>query len=739
VLFAAFMAAQSALKRRELSNLFFRGSLATTGSREDFLDKTALQCALSTNFWARFLLQSPEARFGNAMTTGAPCISVERQQRVLVLGNLQSGKTSLLRRLSGERSTYMGIPGSSHELEVFPMALRRRLSLRDWLKERFHLGRTAAPFLLIDTPGTTTLLPQGEDEDVARDALLRLCPDVLLVVADAKSLRRSLAIVAHAAEFGLPMVLALNMMDEARQRGIEVDVTLLATHLGIEVVPTSATDDEGIGELAAALTRARLPQRLDIFSKGVERALDELKPLLEPLGPQGRGVALLALTQDPVALRHVAKMLGPQTVAVVSNVIEQARHSLSPSIEAYLNESLFRAAARLASKVVATRTAGKGRALDVLGRAAYHPVWGVLLAMAMVVALYYWVGVLGATIVVDALDAQVFQKWLVPLVEAWTKSVPIAIVRDALVDPDFGLVPTGLFLAFGLVMPVLFFFYTAFGVLSDSGYLPRLSVLSDVLLRRIGLNGRAILPLAMGMSCVTMALLTTRMLSTRKERIIASFLLMLGMPCAPLLSVMFVVLGRMPVSASITVFGVLALQIVLAGALAARVLPGSPGDFIIEIPPLRAPSARRVLGTAVRQTFRFMKEAVPFFLAASLALFVFQRIGGLAALEHAARPLVGGWLGLPDESVQVFVKTFVRREAGAAELNLLAPRFTNLQVVVTLLVMTFLTPCANALIVLFKERGAKVASAIVAAVFLYALFTGIAVSAVCRWLGIDFT
>jgi ferrous iron transport protein B len=672
------------------------------------------------------------------MTTQPPCFLQNKQRRVLVLGNLQCGKTSLLRRLSGKGTTYMEMPGSSHGLEVFPMAAKWNETLRSRIQARLRLGHIETPFLLIDTPGTTTLLPQGEDEAVARDALLHLSPDIILVVADAKNLRRGLAIVAHAAEFGLPMVLALNQWDEALQRGIDVDVALLATHLGIEVVPTSATNDEGIDQLASALSRPRVPRRVDGFSIKIERSLEDLAPILEPLGPKARGVALLALAKDPAALRHIEKLLGPQSAAAVEDALKLARQGFGPSIEAALNESFFRAAQRLASKVVTLRREGRARILDVLGRAAYHPVWGIGIAALVVLALYYWVGAIGATWVVDTLEEHVFVGFLVPLVESWAARIPSDFVRDALVDPDFGLVPTGLFLAFGLVMPVLFFFYTAFGMLNESGYLPRLSVLADVLMRRIGLNGRSILPLAMGMSCVTMALLTTRMLSTQKERIILSFLLLLGVPCAPLLAVMLIILGDMPLSASFAVFGIIATQIVLAGVVAAWIIPGAAGDFILEVPPARIPSVRRVVSNAARQTARFIQEAVPFFLFASLLLFLFERVGGLAALEQAARPLMGGWLGLPDESVQVFVKTLVRREAGAAELELMRGHFSNTQLVVTMLLMTFLTPCANSLIVLFKERGPKVASVLVAVVFVYALAIGATLNALFGWLGIHF-
>jgi ferrous iron transport protein B len=285
---------------------------------------------------------------------------------------------------------------------------------------------------------------------------------------------------------------------------------------------------------------------------------------------------------------------------------------------------------------------------------------------------------------------------------------------------------------------VLLFFYVAFGVLQDSGYLARLSVLLDRHLRRVGLNGRGLVPLAMGFSCVTMALITTRMLQSRRERVIASFLLILAVPCAPLLGVMLVVLGDMPLSATIVTFGIIALQVLLAGNLAARILPGRGGDFILELPPMRMPRWRHVFWITWRQTFLFMKEAVPYFLLATFVLFVFDRMGGLDVVKAAVEPSMNWLLGLPEDAVQVFIKTMIRRENGAAELERLRGEFTNLQSVVTLLVMTFVTPCVNSALVLYKEQGAKAATVILAIVPAWALAVGAALYHGCRLLGVTF-
>jgi len=666
-----------------------------------------------------------------------------RSGDVLILGNLQAGKTTVFRRLCGERAREIVIPRTSSRLawaRVRPRAIgriRRVLGKLTGARPTERASASGDGLALLDCPGTATLFPQSEDELVARDTLLGMRPSAILVVADAKNMRRSLALIAHAAEFQLPMVVALNMVDEASRYGIAVDAGLLASQLGVDVIPTVAHQGQGLDRLVESLVTARVPRRIARFAERIERRIEALEELLAELPCCSRGVAEMILVGDAEAEQLVRETLDSEALERARVLVSDFAVEQHVPLDVILTESMHAGAARLADQAV-TRKSVRRWYLDAIGRYAHHPVIGLVIAAIVVSAMYLWVGELGATRVVDGLNTHVFEGWLIPLCDRAVAHIPWPIVREAIMDPDFGLLPTGVFLAFGLVMPVLFFFYFGFTLLVESGYLPRLSILLDRVLRVIGLNGRGILPLAMGLSCVTMALITTRMLETQKERNIASFLLILGMPCAPLLAVMLVILGDMSVSASVVVFGVIALQTLIAGLLAARVHPGLVSDFIIEVPPMRVPRMRSVLTHTVRQTYHFMKEAVPLFILASLVLFAIDRLGGLAAAERVTEPLVGGFLGLPDESVQVFIKTMIRRESGAAELNLTMGGFDNVQLVVTLLVMTFLTPCINSFFVLIKERGLRNALVLVLLASVNALLVGAAVNGICRGLGVTF-
>lgn len=666
----------------------------------------------------------------------------EGAKSVLLLGNLQTGKTTLFNRLCGDRSREIDIPDSAFTLVQGEMTSGARGWGLSALLSRREARREGESRLAFDTPGTSTLFPQTDEELVLRDALLHLLPDVLLLVADAKNVRRSLALAIHASELGLPMVLAVNMSDEASRQGIGVDTELLAEKLGIDVVATTAVEDEGTDEIRRCLEAPRVPHRQLEPPEPIAKRLAAIESLLgevaEELPLSAAGMALLLLAGDRAARELIERLLDEDVLGRISEEIDGWQSTLHVPPEVILTDLIYDVAEKMSDDVVRKRP-GHPAYSDTFGQLATHPFWGVIIAAVVVTLMYFFVGDLGATRVVDALNGHLFERILLPLSAQAVSHIPWEFVRDAIMDPDFGLLPTGLFLAFGIVLPVLFFFFLAFGLLQSSGYLARLSVLLDRVFRRIGLNGKGVMPLVMGFSCVTMALITTRMLESRKERIIASFLLLLGFPCAPLLGVMLVVLGDMPVSATLTVFGVLLVQVIVAGMLANKLVPGLSPDFIMVMPPMRWPRLGHVLRQTVGQTYEFMKEALPLFLLASLVLFVFDQIGGLALLEEGTRPLTQGLLGLPDQAVQVFIKTMIRRENGAAELARVEDSFTNLQLVVTLVVMALILPCVNSFIVLIKERGVKIALIIVGIIMIYAIVVGAALSQFCLLMGIDFT
>ena len=224
--------------------------------------------------------------------------------------------------------------------------------------------------------------------------------------------------------------------------------------------------------------------------------------------------------------------------------------------------------------------------------------------------LYEFVGYTGAQTLVGLVEKVLFGEYFVPFLR---RLLPSGFIAELLTG-KYGLISMGLTYAIGIVMPVVGTFFIAFGLLEDSGYLPRLSILSDRLMRIMGLNGKAVLPMVLGFGCGTMATMSTRILSSKRERLIAILLLALGIPCSAQLGVMMGIAAGFSQRAILTVFAVVASQLLLVGYLSSKLIHGKPSEFIFEIPPIRIPQFKNV---ALKTWYRvqwYLKEAVPLFL-----------------------------------------------------------------------------------------------------------------------------
>ncbi len=529
------------------------------------------------------------------------------------------------------------------------------------------------------------------------------------------------------------------MIDEAFPRGIEIDIDKLSEILGVRVYTTVAREGIGVPKLMSGLSEMKIPKKLIKYPDWIEKFLEIVTKFLGPADISTRAIGLLLLAEDRGIDKYIDNKFGPGMLLQLKELADESRNEAPMSCSMLLTNLYNKKASEIVNAIQTVEPPSKNPLLVKFGDWCTQFSTGIPIAITILWAMYMFVGAFGATYLVDQINGIFFEGFLIPLAEKLVNPIPSVFIRDMIIDADFGVLPTGVFLALGLVVPVLFCFYIAFGILEDSGYLPRVSLLLDKVFQKMGLNGKGVIPLVMGFSCVTMALLTTRLLDTEKEKNIASFLLFLSMPCAPLIAVMLIILDEMPISATITVFGIICSQILIAGFLADKILSGSRTPLFLEIPPMRLPKPFHIIKMSTLKTYFFMKEALPVFIFASLIVFLFQRMGGLTMLENVTGPFLSKIIGLPEKSIQVFIKTMIRRESGAVELQHLNTVYTNLQLVVNLLVMTFIAPCINAIIVLFKERGVKVSVTILSVVTVYAIIIGSIVNHTCRYFGITFS
>ncbi len=633
---------------------------------------------------------------------------VERMRTTVLVGNPNVGKSVLFRNLTRRYVTVSNYPGTTVEI------VRARASEEVGARE------------IVDTPGLNDLAPRSDEARVTRE-LLAANPEATVVqVADAKNLRRALFLTFQIAELQRPMVLVLNMWDELEERGGRVDTERLERLLGVPVVRSVAPRGVGTGELIAALDRAAVPA----------------------IAPRDGS----APPSDVARLDRVNDLL-----AETWSITQPDRAPLGVR----------------------------------LGFWAMHPVKGFAVLAAILLAVFWFVGLFGAGTLVDALEVAGFEQRISPAAiriadrvlpfphRHAVETVPYAFalplspahevvlgeadrsairpayvippgtglspgqtvirwVHDFLVGP-YGQVTMGLSYALAIVLPIVTVFFLVFSVLEDSGYFSRMSVMLNRAFRLMGLNGKAVLPMILGLGCTTMATMTTRVLESRKERVVTTMLLALAVPCSAQLGVLLALMAALSPAGATVWMAIMVAVIVLVGWLTSKVFPGEGSEFILELPPMRRPQVGNVITKTYSRIEWYLKEVIPVFLVGTAALFLLDRIGALAAISRAAQPLVVGWLGLPAEMSNALLVGFMRRDFGAVYVLDAATGagaiLSQHQILVAMVTITLFMPCFATLLMITKEHGRRTAAGMVAFIFPFAVLIGGLVNQLGRWLG----
>jgi ferrous iron transport protein B len=349
-----------------------------------------------------------------------------------------------------------------------------------------------------------------------------------------------------------------------------------------------------------------------------------------------------------------------------------------------------------------------------LGRLLARPATGIpILLLVIYLGLYQFVGQLGGGTLVDWLEGPVFEQRLNPWFNRLFAGIPWEPVRSLFVG-EFGLLTLGVRYAVAIILPIVGTFFLFFSLLEDSGYFPRLALLVDRLFKRLGLSGRAVIPIVLGFACDTMATMVTRTLETKRERVLATMLLALAIPCSAQLGVILALMAHEPLALGVWSLSVLGTFVVI-GALGARVLPGDGPVFHMELPPLRRPRLGNVLTKTLARMQWYFLEVLPLFLLASVFLWAGKLTGLFQVVVGGLKPLVGA-LGLPIETATIFLFGFFRRDYGAAGLFDLQQQgvLSPIQLTVAAVTLTLFVPCIAQFLMMLKERGAKTAIAMLA-------------------------
>lgn len=511
---------------------------------------------------------------------------------------------------------------------------------------------------IIDAPGAYSLEEMAEAERIA--ARLVEEADVVVNVVDAGNLERNLYLTFELAEKGKPMVVALNMWDEARKRGIEIDIRALEDILGIPVVPVVATTGEGVRDLLAALSQARVPR--PVSSDHAHRWEDIGRVITRVQKFSYRRPTWQDALQRLTILPGLGFVFGLLVLAGIFFAVRLTGEGLI----GYVLDPLF-----------------EGHYLPLLERLSgflsRYPLWHEVLLGKLV-------------------DGHIdFERSL-------------------------GLLSTGVYVSLGTVLPYVFAFYLVLGILEDVGYLPRLAVFLDGFLHRLGLHGYSVVPMLLGLGCNVPGIMATRILESEKERFVVATLIAIGIPCSAQQALIIGVLAPHGVAPILVVYGTLLAVIVFLALLLKYLVPGFRPPLICEIPPYRLPFPKAILTKLWVRLQGFLRDALPIVFLGVLGVNLLSLTGALSSLARIVNPWVAHAVGLPREALLVIALGFLRKYMAMG--LLLPLGLSVKQLVIASVILSLFFPCVAAFVVILREFGWKRLLIAVAIMLSFAFLVG---------------
>lgn len=544
-------------------------------------------------------------------------------RKIVLAGNPNVGKSVVFSQLTGSKVMISNYAGTTVEFT------------------RGQLNTEKESFEVLDAPGTYSLTPSSKVEEVASSLVDQA--DIVINVVDATNLERNLLLTTELLEREVPVIISLNMIDEAGHKGIKIDLEKLESLLGVPIIPTVAVSGEGLKELVDALPRA------------VNRKMVSLE------------------TGDRWA--YLGSVVGE-----VQEVVHR-HHSW----------------------------------LETLQDASLRPLTGIPIAAGILFVAFQLVIGLGE-LIAGFLEEYVFNGLYEPLLaylsrvmggSGFLHDVLIGRLIDGEIEfaESLGVLTTGVFVELGIVLPFLTVFYFVLGFLEDSGYLPRLAVMVDRSMHRLGLHGYSIIPMVLGFGCNVPAALAARNLESRRERFIACTLMAVAVPCMAQLALIVGLVGRFGGAYLAVVFASLFFIWVVLGLIIDRVMPGYTPSMVVEIPPYRIPSLKaqaKKLGMRIKG---FLVHATPYILGGILVVNILYIVGFIDFVGVLFAPVIQGLLGLPGEAVSTLLIGFLRKDVAVAMLVPLG--LSARQFVIGAVVLAAYFPCAATFTVLVKEMGVK--------------------------------
>ncbi len=621
--------------------------------------------------------------------------------RMALAGNANVGKSVIFNQLTGLHQHIGNWPGKTVEKAEGTLHFR---------------GHTID---VIDLPGIYSMSTFSLEEVISREYIIDERPDVVINVIDASVLERNLYFTMQLLELGRPMVIALNQVDTAKKKGIVIDHKELSRLLGVPVVPTVAVKSHGITELleaavhAASWGRSPAPPR---YGNEIEKAIAGISRMFRGSGmkypPRWMAIKLL---QDDKEMKKIPmdKSILERSEKAARSIERIHKHPCTTAIAS----EIYGRAAEIA-RLVQTRTSKGRRMADRLDDISTRGAWGYAIMAGVLLATFACIFITGnaiAGLIEDSLAAAT--EPLAGYLPGFAGGIAMAVIE-------------GIIATLTVVIPYILPFYIILGILESSGYLARIAFLMDSAMHRIGLHGKAFIPLMMGFGCNVPACIGCRVMETHRERLIAVFVITL-IPCAAVTTVILGLVGRF-----VGIWWALGLYIVDAvivfslGRIAFKALPGEPTGLIMEMPAYKVPHWRTVLKQTWFKIEGFVYIAFPVIIASTVVIKALDMLGTLSVISGAMSPVTVGWLGLPAIAGVLLIFGMLRKEltlvmlAGYMGTTNFAAVLSPVQMIVFALVTMLYIPCAATIAALVKEIGTSKAALITVLEIAFAILVG---------------
>jgi ferrous iron transport protein B len=582
---------------------------------------------------------------------------------------------------------------------------------------------------VVDLPGIYSLSTYSIEESISRRFIAVDKPDVVINVIDASVLERNLFFTLQLMELETPMVIALNQMDVASRKGIQIDVEKLEEILGVPVVPTVAVKGVGIFKLlekAVEIFEGKLSAKPKPVKYGeeVEQRIEKIAEAVRGSGLPypARYVAIKLLEGDREIQEEVEKA-NPQAAALARRLGEELEKLHGHSCPTLITSERYQAANCIAREVQRLIPPVKPTLGEKLHNVTTHRVAGYLVMAATLLSMFLFVFTVG----------NFFSEFLSSFLYGFKPFFEGFFGTGFIGQLFWGGVVEGLIAGATIALPYVIPFYLALYFLEDSGYLSRIAFLMDSIMHRMGLHGKAFIPLLLGYGCNVPACLGCRIMETQRERLIAAFVTTL-VPCAARTVIILGLVGRfIGIQWALVLYVLDLLVIFLLGRLAFKILPGEPTGLIMEMPDYRLPHLRTVLSQTWFRLLEFLKIAFPLIIVSTLTVKLLEALGMLSFFTSLLAPVTVGWLGLPVETGVTLLFGVLRKELALIMLTTLlgtadlSQALTPVQMTVFTIVSMFYIPCVATIATLVMEFGWRKALVItVSEVFLALVLGGLA-------------